>query len=164
MKQELILEQMQIMGFELVKIEDGCYLFEYKELKCLLRTDDDNEEFLSVSIPVFDEFTDKNKMTVYETTNLINTLVRYVKLTIQEEHVSAIYEHRLADNDDLEELLEDIVHALSTAVYVYMKKMRGDKIPYLDYDPENDDAGTDESTDDYDVESELEKLLENIDD
>lgn len=166
MAQELLLEQLKIMGFEPVRIDDGRYMFEYKEMKYLLRIDDDNEKFLSISIPVFDEITENNKMTVYETVNIINSLVRYVKMIIKEENVSVVYEHRLADNDDLEELLENIIHALSTALSLYIKKMRGDKIPYLDYDPKEDVVETEDSMCDSDIEleSELAKLLDNIDD
>lgn len=166
MKHELILEQLKIMGFDPVCIDDEKYLFEYKEMKFILTNDSDNERFLSMSIPFFYEFTGENKMTCYETVNTVNLLVRYVKLTIHDEHVSAVFEHRLSDNEDLEELLESMIHALSTSLSVFLKKMEGEKIPYLDYNPEEDDDETDDSTDDSDIEleSELEKLLENIDD
>ena len=166
MKHELILEQLKIMGFDPVCIDDEKYLFEYKEMKFILTNDSDNERFLSISIPFFYEFTGENKMTCYETVNTVNLLVRYVKLTIHDEHVSAVFEHRLSDNEDLEELLESMIHALSTSLSVFLKKMEGEKIPYLDYNPEEDDDETDDSTDDSDIEleSELEKLLENIDD
>ena len=166
MKHELILEQLKIMGFDPVCIDDEKYLFEYKEMKFILTNDSDNERFLSMSIPFFYEFTGENKMTCYETVNTVNLLVRYVKLTIHDEHVSAVFEHRLSDNEDLEELLESMIHALSTSLSVFLKKMEGEKIPYLDYNPEEDDDETDDSTHDSDIEleSELEKLLENIDD
>lgn len=166
MKHELILEQLKIMGFDPVCIDDEKYLFEYKEMKFILTNDSDNERFLSMSIPFFYEFTGENKMTCYETVNTVNLLVRYVKMTIHDEHVSAVFEHRLSDNEDLEELLESMIHALSTSLSVFLKKMEGEKIPYLDYNPEEDDDETDDSTDDSDIEleSELEKLLENIDD
>ena len=77
-----------------------------------------------------------------------------------------VFEHRLAENEDLEDLLENIIHALSASLSVFLKKMKGEKIPYLDYNPEEDDDETDDSTGDSDIEleSELEKLLENIDD
>ena len=166
MKHELILEQLKIMGFDPVCIDDEKYLFEYKEMKFILTNDSDNERFLSMSIPFFYEFTGENKMTCYETVNTVNLLVRYVKLTIHDEHVSAVFEYRLSDNEDLEELLESMIHALSTSLSVFLKKMEGEKIPYLDYNPEEDDDETDDSTGDSDIEleSELEKLLENIDD
>lgn len=166
MKHELILEQLKIMGFDPVCIDDEKYLFEYKEMKFILTNDSDNERFLSISIPFFYEFTGENKMTCYETVNTVNLLVRYVKLTFHDEHVSAVFEHRLSDNEDLEELLESMIHALSTSLSVFLKKMEGEKIPYLDYNPEEDDDETDDSTGDSDIEleSELEKLLENIDD
>lgn len=166
MKHELILEQLKIMGFDPVCIDDEKYLFEYKEMKFILTNDSDNEDFLSISIPWVYELTEENKMSVYETANLINTLVRYVKLTIHDEYISMVFEHRLAENEDLEDLLENIIHALSASLSVFLKKMKGEKIPYLDYNPEEDDDETDDSTDgsDIELESELEKLLENIDD
>lgn len=166
MKHEMILEQLKSMGFEPAYMDDERYIFEYKGIKYLLRNEVGNEEFLSISIPVFYEFTEEDKMKVYENVNLINSLVKYVKLTISDEYVSVVYEHRMAAEEDLEELLEDIIHALSTAMSVYMKKMKDEKIPYLDYDPEEENAETDDSTLDSDVEleSELEKLLEDVDD
>ena len=166
MKHELILEQLKIMGFEPILVDDELYKFAYKDMTLLLRNDNDNERFLSISIPFFYEFTGENKMTCYETINTVNLLVRYVKLTIHDEHVSAVFEHRLSDNEDLEELLESMIHALSTSLSVFLKKMEDEKIPYLDYNPEEDDDETDDSTGDSDIEleSELEKLLENIDD
>lgn len=166
MKHELILEQLKIMGFEPVCLDDEKYVFEYKEIKFILNNDCDNEDFLSISTHWAYEFTEENKMSVYETVNLTNTLVRYVKLTIHDEYISAVFEHRLADNEDLEELMEDIIHALSASLSVFHKKMKGEKIPYFDYNPEDDDTEDDDSTCDSDIEleSELEKLLENIDD
>ncbi len=166
MKHELILEQLRTMGFEPINVDDKLYTFAYKDMTLLLRNDNDNERFLSLSIPVFYEHTEENKMTAYETVNIVNSLVRYVKLTIMDEHVSAVFEHRLSDNEDLEELLENMIHTLSMSLSVFLKKIKGEKIPYWDYNPEEDDDEIDDSTLDSDIEleSELEKLLENIDD
>ena len=46
-----------------------------------------------------------------------------------------------------------------------MKKKKGEKLPYLDYNPEEDEADTDDMDCDSDteLESALEKLLENED-
>ena len=61
MKHELILEQLKIMGFDPVCIDDEKYLFEYKEMKFILTNDSDNEDFLSISIPWVYELTEENK-------------------------------------------------------------------------------------------------------
>jgi hypothetical protein len=165
MNQEVIIEQLKVMGFDPVCIYDGKYMFTYKDLKFLLSGEEENEEFLSVSIPIFDEFAEEDKLTVHETVNKINILVRYVKLTIQDEQVSAVLEHRLCAGENLEELLENIIAALTTATSLYMKKKKGEKVPYLDYNPEEDEADTDDMVCDSDteLESALEKLLENED-
>ena len=48
---------------------------------------------------------------------------------------------------------------------LYMKKKKGEKLPCLDYNPEEDEADTDDMVCDSDteLESALEKLLENED-
>ena len=63
----------------------------------------------------------------------------------------AVYEHRLTTTDNLSELLEHIIRVLEAAAHVFYKKINGEEV-----------AGRSDEPSDDDLEAELQKMLDSI--
>ena len=164
MFQEIIADKLETMGFEPKRLGDDIFVFEYNGMKLLLVNEKDNESFLSISVPQFNEFADEEKIVIYEIVNQINTMLRYVKLIVENNNVNAVYECKLMSCDDIEDLLEYMIKALEIAVDVFIMKLKGVDISFLNQDDDDDDDDDESNTDSVaDVESALEIFLRDID-
>lgn len=139
-QKEIILKQLRSMGFEPEEEEGLGYVFKYDEMSLLYMPDDD-ENFLRIIIPNIYDVTDENRVAVLEAMQETSCIVKYTKVNIMYESlVWAVYEHYLVSEENLEDLIEHMVRALMATVAVFHKKVNGDEI-----------------------EAELDKLLEGID-
>ena len=156
-QKEIILDQLNAMGFEPIELEDVGFVFKYEDMNYLYMSEDDNEQFLRVVIPHLFEVTDANRVAVLDAMNETDLMLKYAKVCIMcDNAVWAIYEHRLTSTDNLTELLEHIICVLETAAHVFYKKIS-----------EKDVMGrSEESEDCYDeeLEAELQKMLDSIED
>lgn len=158
MKQkEIILEQLNTMGFEPIELGNVGYAFKYEDLNFLYMPDDNDEQFLRVAIPHLYDVTDENRVTVLEKMHDTGLMLKYSKVCIMyEDAVWAIYEHRLSTSEDLTEILEHIIRVLEVTAQVFHMKINGQDVMF------NSDASDDVS--DELLEAELQRMLQNIDD
>lgn len=154
---EIILETLRSMGFELTPVTDDCYHFSYEGINYLYLLDEDDENFLRMAISNTFEVTDDNRMEVLKTVHETNLMLKYAKLNIMyETEVWVNYEHYLVSSENMEKLLEHIIKVLKTAAVVFTVKVNGEDI-------ENTVNG-DVQDDDDDIDTELDQILEYMDD
>lgn len=151
-QKEIILEQLNAMGFEPVELGDAGFVFKYDDLNYLYMPDEDDEQFLRIAIPHLFEVTDENRVAVLEAMHDTSLLLKYAKVNIMYESAAwAVYEHRLITTDNLSELLEHIIRVLEAAAHVFYKKINGEEV-----------AGRSDEPSDDDLEAELQKMLDSI--
>lgn len=151
-QKEIILEQLNAMGFEPVELGDAGFVFKYEDLNYLYMPDEDDEQFLRIAIPHLFEVTEENRVAVLEAMHETSLLLKYAKVNIMYESATwAVYEHRLTTTDNLSELLEHIIRVLEAAAHVFYKKINGEEVTGRSDDPSDDE-----------LEAELQKILDGI--
>lgn len=151
-QKEIILEQLNALGFETVELGDAGFAFKYDNLNYLYMSDEDDEEFLRIAIPYIFEVTEENRVAVLEAMHDTSLLLKYAKVNIMYgSAVWVVYEHRLTTTDNLPELLEHMICLLETAVHVFNKKIHGEDV-----------VGRSDETSDDELEAELQKILDGI--
>ena len=151
-KKEIILEQLNALGFEPIELGDAGFEFKYCDLKYLYMPDENDEQFLRIAIPQLFKVTEENRVAVLEAMHETSLLLKYAKVNIMYESAAwAVYEHRLITTDNLPELLEHIIRVLEIAVHVFYKKITGEEV-----------SGRSDETSDDELEAELQKILDDI--
>ncbi len=151
-QKEIILEQLKAMGFEPVELGGAGIVFTYDDVNYLYTPDEDDDQFLRIAIPYLFEVTDENRMAVLEAMHDTTILLKYAKVNLMSESaVWAVYEHRLSTTDNLPKLLEHIIRVLEATAHVFYKKINGEEVA----------ERSDESSD-GDLEAELQKILDSI--
>lgn len=158
MKQkEIVIDQLKTMGFEPVNLGDVGVVFRYEDVNYLYMPDDDDEQFLRIVIPHLFEVTEENRVAVLDAMHETGLMLKYAKVCIMYENAAwAIYEHRLTSTDNLAELLEHIIRVLEATAHVFYKKINGEEVE--DRSEETDDSSDEE------LEAELQKMLDSIED
>ena len=156
-QKEIILDQLKAMGFEPIELGDVGFVFNYEDMNYLYMPDDDDEQFLRIVIPHLFEVTEENRVAVLDAMHETGLMLKYAKVCIMYENAAwAIYEHRLASTDNLAELLEHIIRVLEAAAHVFYKKINGEDV--MGRSEESEDRSDEE------LEAELQKMLDSIED
>ena len=157
-QKEIIFDQLKAMGFEHVELGNVGYVFKYEDMNYLYMPDDDDEQFLRIVIPHLFEVTDENRITVLDAMQETGLMLKYAKVCIMYENaVWAVYEHRLTSTDNITELLEHIIRVLEATVHVFYCKISGEEI--MGRSEELEEVNLDD-----DLEAELQKMLDSIED
>ena len=153
-KKEIILQELNAMGYEPTEVESLGYVFCHED-KYFLYSPDDDEEFLRIAIPQLYDVTEENRIDVIKALHETAYLIKYSKPVIMyTDSVWAIYEHKLVTTDNLSELLEHIIRVLEVTAFVFQKKINGEELNF-------EDSSEDENSDDS-IEAKINKLLEEI--
>ena len=156
-QKEIILEQLSAMGFDPIELGNVGYAFKYEELNYLYMPDDNDEQFLRIAVPQLYDVTDENRVAVLEAMHDTGVMIKYSKVCIMcDDAVWAIYEHRFSTCEDLAEILEHIIRVLEATAQVFHKKINGEDVIF-----DSEDA---EDMSDEQLEAELQRLLQSIDD
>lgn len=156
-QKEIILGQLSAMGFDPIELGNVGYAFKYEELNYLYMPDDNDEQFLRIAVPQLYDVTDENRVAVLEAMHDTGVMIKYSKVCIMyEDAVWAIYEHRFSTCEDLAEILEHIIRVLEATAQVFHKKINGEDVIF-----DSEDA---EDMSDEQLEAELQRLLQSIDD
>ncbi len=124
---ELIEEQLQKLGFETRKIEDVGYIFNYNELNYLYMPDENDENFLRISVPQIYDVTDENRLGILNVVQDTNCAMKYIKaIVIGSDSVWLFYEYRLFSNEQLGDILEHMISALHAAYMIFQQKVNGE--------------------------------------
>lgn len=133
-----VLEHLSSMGFEPAEIEGIGYVFAYEDINILYMPDEDDENFLRISIPSIFDVTEENLEAVLEAAQETSLLLKYTKINIMHKSsVWAVYEHYLVSEENMDELLEHMIRALLATANVFQKKIDGEDLETPD-DSDND--------------------------
>ena len=148
MKEE-ILEAFSNLGFKLEERDENDYSFEYEDIRMLYIYNDDDEDYISISVPGILGFDDCGMSQMYELMNKINLTVKYVKAYAVNDNMWLTYEHKLMDSDNLIDVIYHMIVYLEGAYRFACKAFRDiDKVEDGSSDDENDSCET--SADDED--------------
>lgn len=102
---EKILEAFSNLGFKLEEENTtGSYTFSYENLNLMYMYNEDDEDFLSISLPGIIDLKDYEPWRVYALLDRINSALKYVKAYILGKYVWLFYERELS-GDDTESLM-----------------------------------------------------------
>ncbi len=147
--EKIIIKHLHSMGFETEKMSDFCHMFSYEETKYLYLPSKDDNNYLQIVLPIIYRVTNKNRVKVLEALVKTTHEIKFSKMSLLDEGLGvwACYEHYLTETENLTELLEHILKVLKATAHYFLEIINCQ------------DADTDEE-----VDSALEKMLQEIDD
>lgn len=126
MKKDDVLKALDNLGFNVEEINEYFFHFEYEELDYLYNYDEDDEDFLHLSIPAIFQVTEDNAEMVMPVINRANDIIKYAKIVYSQEMVWATFEYPLFEWVDIEELLEFAIRVLQCAAVTFNRVLRGE--------------------------------------
>ena len=112
---EKVLKTLEELGFspELAQGNDGYYIFHYEGLNYLWMVNDDDPEFLSLSLPGILDVDDDNREIVRDLIERINSSIKYIKVYLMSpDSVWMFYERKLMDEEDYEKVISHMIFQL----------------------------------------------------
>lgn len=113
---EKILAAFENLGFNLEDNESLGYHFYYEGINFLYMYNEDDEDFLNISVPSIYDFEKDNKEKYEELKEKINSTLKYVKAYTLGDSLWIFYERDLLGNEDLEEVIRHIILHLAAAL------------------------------------------------
>lgn len=113
---EKILAAFENLGFNLKDTESFGYSFNYEGINCLYMYNEDDENFLNISVPGIYDLEENNKEKYEELKEKINSTLKYIKAYTLGDSLWLFYERELLDNDDLEEVIRRMILHLTAAL------------------------------------------------
>ena len=111
------MDQLKAMGFELYVMGDFGCRFEYEGNRYLYIFTDEDEELLSIALPVVYQFEEKDSETFYRLMDKVNSRRKYVKANLQNGSMWLFYERELIGEEDLDRLLRRMILHLDSSLY-----------------------------------------------
>lgn len=113
---EKILAAFENLGFNLEDTESLGYHFYYEGINFLYIYNEDDEDFLNISVPSIYDFEKDNKEKYEELKEKINSTLKYVKAYTLGDSLWIFYERDLLGNEDLEEVIRYMILHLAAAL------------------------------------------------
>lgn len=113
---EKILAAFENLGFNLEDNESLGYHFYYEGINFLYMYNEDDEDFLNISVPSIYDFEKDNKEKYEELKEKINSTLKYVKAYTLGDSLWIFYERDLLGNEDLEEVIRCMILHLAAAL------------------------------------------------
>lgn len=112
---EKILAAFENLGFNLEDNESLGYSFNYEGINYLYMHNEDDEDFLNISVPCIYDLEEDNKK-YEELKEKINSTLKYVKAYTLGKGLWLFYERDLLGNEDLEEVIRHMILHLAAAL------------------------------------------------
>ena len=113
---EKILAAFENLGFNLEDNESLGYHFYYEGINFLYMYNENDEDFLNISVPSIYDFEKDNKEKYEELKEKINSTLKYVKAYTLGDSLWIFYERDLLGNEDLEEVIRHMILHLAAAL------------------------------------------------
>ena len=113
---EKILAAFENLGFNLEDIESLGFSFNYEGINYLYMYNEDDENFLNISVPSIYDLEKDNKEKNEELKEKINSTLKYVKAYTLGDSLWIFYERDLLGNEDLEEVIRHMILHLAAAL------------------------------------------------
>ena len=113
---EKILAAFENLGFNLEDNESLGFSFNYEGIYYLYMYNEDDEDFLNLSVPGIYDLEDDNKENYDALKEKINSTLKYVKAYTLGKGLWLFYERDLLGNEDLEEVIRRMILHLAAAL------------------------------------------------
>ena len=113
---EKILAAFENLGFNLEDIESLGFSFNYEGINYLYMYNEDDENFLNISVPSIYDLEEDNKEGYNALKEKINSSLKYVKAYTLGKGLWLFYERDLLGNEDLEEVIRHMILHLAAAL------------------------------------------------
>lgn len=113
---EKILAAFENLGFNLEDIESLGVSFNYEGINYLYMYNEDDENFLNISVPSIYDLEKDNKEKYEKLKEKINSTLKYVKAYTISDSLWLFYERDLLGNEDLEEVIRCMILHLAAAL------------------------------------------------
>lgn len=113
---EKILAAFENLGFNLEDNESLGYHFYYEGINFLYMYNEDDEDFLNISVPGIYDLEEDNKEDYDELKEKINSTLKYVKAYTLGDSLWLFYERDLLGNEDVEEVIRCMILHLAAAL------------------------------------------------
>lgn len=121
---EQILNTFQQLGFELDELEDFGYGFKYEGLNYLLMQNNDDEDFLSLTVPGLIDVDDVGSEKFYLLMDKINSTLKYMKAWKFGDSLWLFYERELFGEENLEEIITRMIMHLEAGTIFAHRAIR----------------------------------------
>lgn len=111
-----ILEAFKALGFEMEELEGIGYGFEYEGKHFLYMYNDDDEDFLNISLPGVLDIDNENDTTFYQVMDKLNGTLKYVKAYKFNDCMWLFYERELFGGEDLKQVISRMILHLEAAL------------------------------------------------
>ena len=113
---EKILAAFENLGFNLEDNESLGFSFNYEGIYYLYMYNEDDEDFLNISVPGIYDLEEDNKENYDALKEKINSTLKYVKAYTLGKGLWLFYERDLLGNEDLEEVIRRMILHLAAAL------------------------------------------------
>lgn len=113
---EKILAAFENLGFNLEDNESLGFSFNYEGINYLYMYNEDDEDFLNISVPGIYDLEEDNKENYDALKEKINSTLKYVKAYTLGKGLWLFYERDLLGNEDLEEVIRHMILHLAAAL------------------------------------------------
>ena len=113
---EKILAAFENLGFNLEDNESLGFSFNYEGIYYLYMYNEDDEDFLNISVPGIYDLEEDNKENYDALKEKINSTLKYVKAYTIGNGLWLFYERELLGNEDLEDVIRHMVLHLAAAL------------------------------------------------
>ena len=120
---EKILEAFKALGFEMEELEGMGYGFQYEGKHFLYMYNEDDEDFLNISLPGVLDIDDENNTTFYQVMDKLNGTLKYVKAYKLNDSMWLFYERELFGGEDLKQVLSRMILHLAAALMFLRRAM-----------------------------------------
>lgn len=144
---EKVFEAFKALGFKLDKIANLCYSFCYEGKHCLFSLNKDDEEFMSVAIPVFRVEEDMDPQAIAGIHHIMddaNSESKYVKVNLFWSGVWVFYERAVLGDEDFEKTLQHMICHIDRTEYLVSMQIEA-LLEELKKDSDLDEVNHDES-------------------
>ena len=120
---EQILDAFKALGFEMEEMEGLGYGFQYEGKHYLYMYNEDDEDFLNISIPAVLDLDDENNVGFYQVMDKLNGTLKYVKANKLNDSMWLFYERELFGGEDLKQVLSRMIFHLEAGFYFLHRAM-----------------------------------------
>lgn len=138
---EKILETFSNLGFKLEEKEGLGYGFNYEGLNLLYMYNENDEDFLNISLPGIIEVEEGKMLQICALLEKINSTLKYVKAYMLGESVWLFYERELFGDEDLMAIIPRMILHLEAGLEYVRKIMTEIEESIAEDSSENNDTG-----------------------
>lgn len=120
---EKILEAFKALGFEMEELEGMGYGFDYEGKHFLYMYNEDDEDFLNISLPGVLDIDNENDTTFYQVMDKLNGTLKYVKAYKLNNSMWLFYERELFGGEDLKQVLSRMILHLEAGLMFLRRAM-----------------------------------------